>query len=114
MSMHTSHTTGALVLAGCLIALAGCAEAPRAGVDRLTPEQLAAIPLPGPAQAEQATRLTQQADREARDRRVAERRRELELQRWREYDRHHHWSLGLGYWHGHPRPYGWGAGWYFP
>ncbi len=79
--------------------------------ERLTPEQLAAIPLPGPAQAEQATRLTQQADREAQQAREAERRRELELQRWRAYD---HFYGSIGYWHGYPRRWGWGAGYYFP
>jgi hypothetical protein len=105
-----------LKLAGLLsagaIALGGCAAAPRSSVERLSPEQLAAIPLPGPAQAEQATRLTQQADREAQQARSAQQQREAELARWREYDRRYNWSLGVGHW-GYPRGYGWGAGYYF-
>ena len=114
-----------LMIAGCarltvmacaiaLAALSGCAtEAPvLAPIARLTPEQLAAIPLSGPAQAEQATRLTQQADREAQAALAARQRRERELQRWLEYERQHNWSLG--YWRGYPQPYGWGGGYRFP
>lgn len=96
-----------------LAALAGCAtEVPTPAIARLTPEQLAAIPLPGPAQAEQARRLTLQADREAQEARAARERRELELQRWREYERHYRWSLD--YWRGYPPYPGWGAGYRFP
>lgn len=104
-----------MVAAGvvALAALAGCAtEVPTPAIARLTPEQLAAIPLPGPAQAEQARRLTQQADREAQEARAAQERRELELQRWREFERRYHWSLD--YWRGYPPHYGWGAGYRFP
>ena len=108
-----------MLMAACAIALGSlgaCAtDGPPSAVARLTSEQLAAIPLPGPEAAKEATRLTQQADREAQSARVAEQRRELELQRWRDYEQRYRWSLGLGLGHGHRHPrYGIGAGFYFP
>ena len=117
MMVHFAHRARGCLATALIVlaALGGCAtEAPTvSSIARLTPEQLAAIPLPGPAQAEEATRLTQQADREAQAARAERERRELELQRWREYERHYRWSLD--YWRGYP-PYhpGWGAGYRFP
>lgn len=105
----SGHLAAALIV---LAALGGCATGLRTvAIARLTPGQLAAIPLPGPAQAEEATRLTQQADREAQEARAVRERRELELQRWREYERQYRWSLD--YWRGYPPYHGWGAGYHF-
>lgn len=113
--LMTEHSASACLAAVLIVlaALGGCAtEVPTTAIARLTPEQLAAIPLPGPTQAEEATRLTRQADREAQEARLAQERRELELQRWREFERRYHWSLD--YWRGYPSYYGWGAGYRLP
>ncbi len=112
--MKTGSVNGGLAAVLCALAvLGGCAtEVPTTAIARLTQEQLAAIPLPGPAQAGEATRLTQQADREAQAARAARERRERELQRWLEYERQYNWSLG--YWRGYPPHHGWGGGYRFP
>lgn len=101
------------LIAAAVVGLAGCAAEPLRPVERLTPEQLAAIPLPGNAKAAEATRITQQADREAQAARATQQQRALELEHWREYDRRYNWSLGLGYSQGYRRPWGWGGGYYF-
>lgn len=104
---------GAVLLLGSL--LGGCAAPPAAPViDRLTPEQLAAIP-PAPAdKAAEATRLTQQADREARQAAEAAAQRQRALQSWRAYPYppYPRWSAGVGIGHPYHR-YGWGSwhGW---
>lgn len=110
----------------CVLLVSGCAQLPPpAVVDRMTPEQLAALPTVSPEKAAEATRLTQQADREARAAREAEAARQRERARIDEYRRLHpypfapdpfygpypRWSAGIGYgrWP-RVRP-GWGA-WY--
>jgi hypothetical protein len=117
MQKLMSAARARLTVMACALALAvlaGCAThtPPVAPIARLTPEQLAAIPSPGPTQAEEATRLTQQADREAQAALAARQRHELELQRWLEHERRFNWSLG--YWPGYPHPYGWGGAYRFP
>ena len=109
-----------------MLALAACAPMQLAAVpDRLTAEQLAALAPASPEKAAEATRLTEQADREARAAREREAARQRELSRIREFRRlqpypslygppygpYPGWSAGIGYgrWP-HVRP-GWGA-WY--
>lgn len=107
----------ALALAGCAI-LAGCAQPPLApAIERLTPEQVAALPEPTAKQAEEATRITRQADQEARQAAAAAAA-QREAARWRAlphayppypYGAYPRWSLGAGSY-----PYGrrgWSA-WY--
>lgn len=106
--------------------LSGCVPLPPSAViDRMTPAQLAALAPASPEKAAEATRLTQQADREARAAREAEAARQREIARTNEYRRLHPypsvygplyapypaWSAGIGYGRGaHAHP-GWGA-WY--
>ena len=106
---------------------------PSTVVDRMTPEQLAALPPLSPEKAAEATRLTQQADREARAARDTEAARQRELARLNEYRRLHpyrypspslhgplygplygpypRWSAGIGYGRWPQVRPGWGA-WY--
>jgi len=99
----------------------GCALQPLhdGRIDRLPPEQVAALPA-NPDKARDATRLTEQADREAAQARARqaqlERERALELRRQREWDLRHgtfhgphvhppgYWSFGLGYRRGYRGP----------
>jgi hypothetical protein len=100
------NVSGALSLS---LLLTACAtyEPREARIDRLSPEQLAALSA-NPDKARDATRLTEQADREAAQVRARqaqlERERVLESRRQREWDlRYGHyghpgfWSFGLGY-----------------
>ena len=104
----------AAVLGGCAL-LGGCATAPLhdGRIDRLSPEQMAALAKSGdPARAGEATRLTEQADRDAAQARARqaqiERERAREFQRQREWDLRYgpygYWSFGFGYPYGPRRP----------
>jgi len=103
-----------------LVLLGGCATQPLhdGRIDRLPPEQVAALPA-NPDKARDATRLTAQADREAAQARARqaqlERDRALELRRQREWDLRYgpfhgapghpgFWSFGLGYRDGYRGP----------
>ncbi len=118
---------GAWAGLGFVVLLSGCAPlSPSASIDRMTPAQLAALALASPEQAAEATRLTQQADREARAAREAESARQREWARasrlndyrrlypypsvyspW--YGPYPRWSAGIGYGSGpFVRP-GWSA-----
>ena len=113
----SGFTGGAALLAALLVGcalLGGCATAPLhdGRIDRLSPEQVAALAKSGdPARAGEAARLTEQADRDAAQARArqaqVERERAREIQRQREWDLRYgprgYWSFGLGYPYG---PYG--------
>jgi hypothetical protein len=95
--------------------LGGCGTQPLhdGRIDRLPSEQVAALPA-NPDKARDATRLTEQADREAAQVRARQTQiqRELELRRQREWEYRHapypYWSFGLGYRRGYRGP---GDGW---
>jgi hypothetical protein len=118
---HSANSGSGLMLAIAALAvfaalLGGCGTQPLhdGRIDRLPSEQVAALPA-NPDKARDATRLTEQADREAaqvRGRQAQlERERVLESRRQREWDlRYGHyghpgfWSFGLGYRQGYRGP----------
>jgi hypothetical protein len=119
--MHVLNAKLIPIALGAIL-FSGCATGPAQGgrvLSRLSPEEVAALPIPDAARAAEATRLTRQADREAKQAKQAqeaERRRDLDYQRWREHERLERWPAymgGTGYWQPYSR-WGWG-GWYgFP
>jgi len=106
-AMKTVMNVSSALSLSLLLTACATPEPREARIDRLSPEQLAALSV-NPDKARDATRLTEQADREAAQVRarqaLLERERGLELRRQREWDLRYgqyghpgFWSFGPGY-----------------